>query len=343
MSQVHTIKLDRIVLDHTTQPRASIDSATVTEYAESLTNGANGFPAIDVFRDESDPKILRCADGFHRVNAYRQAGLTEIEATVHKGTLRDAVLFAVSANQNHGLRRSNADKRRAVTILLEDEEWRAWSDHKIAEQCGVSQQFVTTVRTQLYPPSLTTVVSQPRIGKDGRITKTANINKSRTRINGTDAEDPPDIAKARANGRIPENAVVEVEEPDEPTTLEEVMDDCVERKAIADDIPDEEWLDSLPLAGKLSTQCQKVHDNDAIRWRHSAQARNHFKHQVARLLPKTIAIVGAYSALLRQFVVINGPERWRICPTPENGGCNGVGTNALGTCHRCHGRGYWIP
>ena len=171
------------------------------------------------------------------------------------------------------------------------------------------------------------------------------VNKilGRTKINGKLAEDPPDIAKARARGQIPENAVVEVEEPDEPTTLEEVMDDCTERQAIADDVSDEEWLDSLPLAGKLSAQCQKVHDNDAIRWRHSSQARNHFKHQVARLLPKTIAIVGAYSALLRQFVVTNGPERWRICPTPENGGCNGVGTNALGTCHRCHGRGYWIP
>ena len=32
-------------------------------------------------------------------------------------------LHSVGANATHGLRRSNADKRRAVVLLLEDEEW----------------------------------------------------------------------------------------------------------------------------------------------------------------------------------------------------------------------------
>jgi len=33
------------------------------------------------------------------------------------------LLYAVGSNATHGLRRSNADKRRAAQMLLEDPEW----------------------------------------------------------------------------------------------------------------------------------------------------------------------------------------------------------------------------
>jgi hypothetical protein len=39
---------------------------------------------------------------------------------------------SVSANAPHGLRRTNADKRRAVVRLLEDTEWSQWADREIA-------------------------------------------------------------------------------------------------------------------------------------------------------------------------------------------------------------------
>ena len=39
-----------------------------------------------------------------------------------KGTQRDAILWSISANATHGLRRTNEDKRRAVTRLLQDPE-----------------------------------------------------------------------------------------------------------------------------------------------------------------------------------------------------------------------------
>jgi hypothetical protein len=38
------------------------------------------------------------------------------------------VLHSAGANAMHGLRRTNADKRRTVMLLLQDEEWAAWSD-----------------------------------------------------------------------------------------------------------------------------------------------------------------------------------------------------------------------
>jgi hypothetical protein len=44
----------------------------------------------------------------------------EITADLRQGTQRDAVLFGISANSAHGLPRNNADKRKAVSLLLGD-------------------------------------------------------------------------------------------------------------------------------------------------------------------------------------------------------------------------------
>ncbi len=55
-------------------------------------------------------------------------------------------------------RRSNLDKRKAVTTLIEDSEWSRWSDSEVARRCGVSQPFVGQVRG-----SLITVISDPPV------------------------------------------------------------------------------------------------------------------------------------------------------------------------------------
>ena len=73
------------------------------------------------------------ADGFHRLAAVKKEGTGFIPVEIHPGTRRDAVLYSVGANATHGLPRTNADKRRAVLILLQDEEWAAWSDGMIAK------------------------------------------------------------------------------------------------------------------------------------------------------------------------------------------------------------------
>jgi hypothetical protein len=63
--------------------------------------------------------------------------------------VREVVLFAACANQTHGLQRTNADKRKAVTTLLEDDEWRQWSNPEIARRVGVSDELVRAVRISL--------------------------------------------------------------------------------------------------------------------------------------------------------------------------------------------------
>jgi len=146
---IETLEIASIRRDGGTQMRdQSRCESTVAEYQAAMEDGAN-FPPIVVFFDGAHHWL---ADGFHRCFAADEAGLIDIEADVKQGTKRDAILYAVGANANHGLRRTNADKRRAVMTLLNDEEWAAWSNVAVAKQCGVSDMTVKRVRDELSPP-----------------------------------------------------------------------------------------------------------------------------------------------------------------------------------------------
>jgi len=149
--------VEKIRIDCGTQSREKIDQQVVSDYAVALKEGAK-FPAVVVFHDGLEYYL---ADGFHRYLAHVQAGRTEIEAEVKNGTLRDAILYSLSANDSHGLRRTNADKRKSVMTLLEDEEWKQWSSSDIARACKVSHVFVIKLRKDDKPE----VVKVTRNGK----------------------------------------------------------------------------------------------------------------------------------------------------------------------------------
>jgi hypothetical protein len=135
------LALSQIRVDGGTQPRAELDEKTVAEYAEAMRDGAS-FPKVVVFHDG---KVHWLADGFHRYGAAKREGL-DLEAEIRQGTQRDAVLYSVGANSDHGLRRTKEDKRRAVLRLLEDEEWGQWSNRGIAKRCAVDEGMVRNLR-----------------------------------------------------------------------------------------------------------------------------------------------------------------------------------------------------
>lgn len=138
------IPIDKIRTDCGTQMRAKIDPDVVAAYAEEVAN----LPEITVFFDGKEYYV---ADGFHRIAAHVLANCKVITCEVRPGTLRDAVLFACGANPHHGLRRSNADKRRAIEVLLRDEEWGKRSDRWIADQAKVDHKTVSGIRADLFP------------------------------------------------------------------------------------------------------------------------------------------------------------------------------------------------
>jgi hypothetical protein len=147
--ETRTLYLDTIRLDEELQPRAAMDQGLVEEYAQAMEAG-DTFPPVTVYYDGAQ---FWLADGWHRVEAARTIrGQSQILAEVHEGSRRDALLHSLGANAQHGLRRSNEDKRRSVARLLADEEWAAWSDREIARRCRVSHPLVAKIRAEM-PPS----------------------------------------------------------------------------------------------------------------------------------------------------------------------------------------------
>jgi uncharacterized ParB-like nuclease family protein len=141
------------------QTRAAINSEAVLDYSTALKDGAN-FPPLAVF---TDGIIYWLADGFHRLEALKTNGKNKALCDVRTGTRQDAIKFALGANASHGLRRTNADKRRTVEIALH--EFPDVSDNQIACWCAVSHPFVASIRRSV---QLVTVTSSPRIGRDGK-------------------------------------------------------------------------------------------------------------------------------------------------------------------------------
>ena len=142
------IKDINIDLNINTRP---LDPGVIEEYAESMERYG-----VDKWQSpwKEMPKIthdLHLFGGFHTVYAAMQAFGEEHEITfdVEGNTLRDAFFLATEQNAQHGRRRGNAEKRNIVLRWLLDDEMKEWTDGHIADQCQVSQNFVTSISNQL--------------------------------------------------------------------------------------------------------------------------------------------------------------------------------------------------
>jgi hypothetical protein len=146
--EVLDLDLGLVRFTRATQMRdAGLDQRVVGDYAEAMLDGAE-FPPGRVFYDGT---TYWGARGFHRSAAAQKAGRKTFPFEVRRGTRRNAILDAVGSNVIHGLRRSDADKRRAVETLLRDPEWSKWSDHELARRAGVGKTLVRKMRRRLQP------------------------------------------------------------------------------------------------------------------------------------------------------------------------------------------------
>lgn len=120
--------------------RASIVDEAIEEYAENLAD----MPPIRVTADENDVHWLD--DGSYRVRASLKAGKTQVACLVRPGTYLDAFEAACRANSTHGVRITNADKRRRVEAAISIPEHASKSNREIAKICGVSSTTVDRIR-----------------------------------------------------------------------------------------------------------------------------------------------------------------------------------------------------
>lgn len=146
----HTLEkldIDSILVDEQFQNRVGLNKAAVSDYQLAIEQGAT-LPPIDVYRIDGQFYVV---DGFHRLEAQRNIGCTTVEVILHDGDKDDASRAAIIANQRHGLPRSPEDKRLAVLRAINDPLYSEKSDNQLARLIGVSQPFVSKVRTAQIP------------------------------------------------------------------------------------------------------------------------------------------------------------------------------------------------
>ncbi|MDR2116763.1 MAG: hypothetical protein LBP87_10340 [Planctomycetaceae bacterium] len=158
--------------DLNTQFRVDWHSEVVKEYAEAMEAGTV-FPPILVFYD--DVKNLHIlADGFHRLAAHKLVRPNDwILTELRLGTVEAARWASLGANQSHGIRRTNSDKRNIVIEALKQPKGSELSDRQIGNHLGVDHKTVASVRRDL---EISMIIPQStfRTGLDGR---TINISR----------------------------------------------------------------------------------------------------------------------------------------------------------------------
>jgi hypothetical protein len=183
------LNLLNIRIDGGTQARLKLDQDVVKDYAEHMREGAE-FPPIIVFNDGGNYWL---ADGFHRFFALRANGAASALADIRIGTLRDAILFSLGANEGskRGLPPSFEDNRNSIIKMLNDEEWSKWTNTAIAKHIGVSNMTVGRVKSSIETKSSETTTKK-FVDKEGKekTMNTENLGRKSSTKPDVTTEDP---------------------------------------------------------------------------------------------------------------------------------------------------------
>jgi hypothetical protein len=250
------LELTKIKIDGT-QSRAAVNEQTVTDYCEAINNGVT-FPPVIVFKDGNDYWL---ADGFHRFLAHSRAGKTGIYEEIRIGTKRDAILYSAGANHEHGLRRTNADKRSAVMLVLSDADWSGWSNEKIAKQCHVSANFVGDCRKSISNPIRDRSMDIPTLAGNEPLTSQENTVRTFERNGKTYQQNTANIGRkpepAQETGRTAGDVMREVLAPQkQPERAPEPR-----YTEAAEVVPEEYRLIPMTYTEELEQQIRELGDN----------------------------------------------------------------------------------
>lgn len=219
------VKIADIKFDEQLQMRVELCQKTIKEYAALYETGDDWPFDTPVVLFDVDGELFM-ANGFHRAESAKSAGRDTLEATIRPGTFQQAFEYALSANQDHGLRRSGADKRRSVVSALEDSDdngvriYAESSNRKLAKLCGVSEGFVRKVKKELetIKERLTEVVAYDEL-PDGQ--SVLQISKAKPQDQGDILERGLEIAATQDRAPLTkdfEKAIDELKESNsEPT------------------------------------------------------------------------------------------------------------------------------
>lgn len=131
--------------DEQLRMRAELEPDVVREYAQRMKAG-DSFPPVLVFAIDDAYYLI---DGYHRVAATMANHADRVVCEVRRGTRQDAIWAGCGLNRAHGLRRTNADKRRAVERAIQHPKGQKLSDRQLAQHCGVHHDTVGRIRREL--------------------------------------------------------------------------------------------------------------------------------------------------------------------------------------------------
>ena len=250
------IELSKIRIDGGTQSRVKLNDEWVQELTEKLLEGKVQLPPLKAF---FDGKHYWLGDGFHRYHANKKAGIKQVECDSTNGTKRDAKIYSWKANHDHGLPRTNEDRRAIVMEAIQDIEYCDKSDREIAEACEVSPMTVGRVRKSMDLEKAT-----KRMTKAGRVIDTTKIGR------------------------------VKKEEPEAIPEDDKLKELATEHKAVSEEnakLRDMLAIGALPEAEEAKAQVQttieelrKEVSNLELQLRAVTSSRNDFQNKNAELL-----------------------------------------------------------
>jgi phage N-6-adenine-methyltransferase len=176
-AEQRTLRLTQIRRDGGTQPREGIDWEHVKDMQRAITAG-DALPAVSVVYDGADYWLY---DGFHRWHAYAYVGKLEIPVIIQQGTQDDAQWESLAANRTHGLKRTQADKERAIRAALKHPKSAGLSNLAISRHLGVDDKTVGKYRDEMEASSEIPKIDQRTVERNGQTytQNTANIGANR--------------------------------------------------------------------------------------------------------------------------------------------------------------------
>ena len=180
------------------QPREKINLSHIKALVEILETQQELDPLV-VFWD-CNTQDYWLADGYHRLQAYREAKIEDAIVDIYEGDLRQAILYTAQANHANKatLSRSNKDKKKAVDILLNDDDWQLWSNSKIAAKAKVSQSFVSRLRNNILNHNQKKVDQFPQLTIEDIVKTEPEETKTIPTLSQVDAEDNYEIDRGKA-------------------------------------------------------------------------------------------------------------------------------------------------
>jgi hypothetical protein len=153
-----------------------------------MKNGCE-FPPLTVVFDGASYWLV---DGFHRRWAAIKSKIDKFKCHVVQGTREDARWLSYGVNQDHGLPRTNEDKKKAVIAALKHPNGAKKSDTAIAAHVGVNDKTVAKYRSELSVSSEIPKIETREVTRGGTTytQDTANIGRA---INPRAVELMPDV------------------------------------------------------------------------------------------------------------------------------------------------------